>query len=117
MKLSHRVENNICITTIEGKFTGSEVRQLSPYINTILIENQHLKALVLNFNQTTDIDSAGVGAIIITSKILAKKEMKSVLCQLGNKMRGTFEVANLDKIFPIFDTEEAALVFLNQENS
>ncbi len=108
MKLSHRIENTVCIVTTEGDFTKDQSQQLLSYaiglLNTI---SPH--ALIVNMKETTKIDTSGLGVITALSKSAQKKQIGFGICQLTKPIYEVFDKTLFKKTVSIYDTEEIAL--------
>jgi anti-sigma B factor antagonist len=65
--------------------------------------------LVLNFNALDYISSAGLRVLLMVAKKLKPTGGVLVLCNLHNHIREIFDLAGFSALFPIHDSEEAAL--------
>ncbi len=66
------------------------------------------KWIVLDFSEVDFVDSSGLGAVVSLMKRLGE-EGDIAVCNLSENIRGMFRLTRLDRIFPIYDTWEAAL--------
>jgi anti-anti-sigma factor len=65
--------------------------------------------LLLNMAHVTYISSLGLGTLVSLMKKTQRQGGSLKICCLGTDVREVFEVMQLTKILPIFDSEEAAL--------
>jgi anti-sigma B factor antagonist len=68
--------------------------------------------IVLNLSQVEFIDSSGLGAIISGLKALGSYD-RFLLCEIKESALTTFKLTRLDRVFPIFATEDEALASLS----
>jgi anti-sigma B factor antagonist len=65
--------------------------------------------LVVDLGEVSFVDSSGLATLIEALQKVQAYGGKLVLCNLTPKVLGVFQLANLDHIFQIRDTREAAL--------
>ncbi len=114
MKLSQRIENDICIIHVENDITWQNSDSFRFYVQT-LREDNHLKAILVNLEKVIKIDSAGIGVLYSLLKDSHKADIQWMLCQLNDDVLRVIKSVGLDKTFICYDTEQEALVQL-QEN-
>ncbi len=117
MNLSHRILNEACIVEVEGEFIGYKARQLTPYIDTILLKNTELKILILNLGSAIQMDSVGIGIMLKSYKVLQEQQIQFALCQLHDEMIDFLKFIRIDSMIPIYDTEEDVIKKLKEEVS
>lgn len=108
MVFNHRVENGICIVSIEGNIALDGVNEAKAFLKTHL-ENDALKGLLINFDQVNFIDSSGIGLIVSIFKTQQQKSSKFGLCNLSKKNEEIFSITRLNKILNIYGTESEAM--------
>lgn len=57
--------------------------------------------IILDFNQTTFIDSSGVGALVSNLKIAKQKEIELILKNVGPQVMAVFSLTSLDQVLTI----------------
>ncbi|MBF0286470.1 MAG: STAS domain-containing protein [SAR324 cluster bacterium] len=108
MELSHHITNNICLISITGDITKDE----SPSIQEDLlhlVEQKNYRGNIINLENVSSIDSSGIGVIVSIFRACQTKDTRLCLCQLNKKVTNVFELIELDKIIPMYPTEEKAL--------
>jgi anti-anti-sigma factor len=75
---------------------------------TKLIEEGTCK-IICDFSQTEYLASAGLRVLITTSKRLQKCDGKFALCAIKPYVLEVFDISGLNKIFKMYDTQEAAI--------
>ena len=80
---------------------GEELRQL--------VDKQYLVKVVINFERVKFLSSAVLGKLISLHKRLGKEKGRLALCCINKDVRQVFKITRLDKLIPIFDSEESAL--------
>ncbi|MBF0288649.1 MAG: STAS domain-containing protein [SAR324 cluster bacterium] len=108
MQLEHRIDNSVCIISIEGNIALDGVNDVKGYVKTFL-EDESVKAIVLNFSKVDFIDSSGIGLVVSIFKALQGRQAKFALCHLSKKNTEIFSMTRLDKILSIYGTEDEAL--------
>lgn len=68
-----------------------------------------VRSLILNFEPVRRMATHLLGELLVLHKKLHALEGRMVLCGFNSELRETFNILRLDKVFSIFDTEEAAL--------
>ena len=80
---------------------GEELRQL--------VDKQYLVKIVVNFERVKFLSSAVLGKLISLHKRLAKEKGRLALCCINKDVMQVFKITRLDKLIPIFKSEEHAL--------
>ena len=74
--------------------------------------------IVLDFNQTTFIDSSGVGALVSNLKLAKQKEIELILKNVGSQVMAVFSLTSLDQVLTIEKkVEQASSTKSNRANS
>ena len=101
--------------------TGDQIRVLAlageidlhfaPVLRALLEEKRQVatEALVLDLSEVGFIDSTGIAAIVAHLRGARHLGVKFVIGGMSEAVKGIFEVINLQKAMPVFETREAAL--------
>ena len=101
--------------------TGDQIRVLAlageidfhfvPVFRALLAEKREkaAEALVLDLSEVGFIDSTGIAAIITYLRTATQHGLKFVIGGMSQEVKEIFEVINLQKAMPLFETREAAL--------
>ena len=108
MQLEHKIENSICLLTIEGNLALDGVSEAKNYIKPFLSDNS-IKGIVINFEKVNFIDSSGIGLVVSVYKTLQQRQAKVALSNLSKKNIEIFTMTRLDKILSIHDSQESAI--------
>jgi len=108
MIFSHRVEDNICLVSIEGNIALDGVNEAKAFLKPH-IEDPAIKGIVINFEKVNFIDSSGIGLIVSIFKTMQQKEGKFAITNLSQKNEEIFSITRLNKILDIFPTEGEAI--------
>lgn len=98
--------------TLVAEINGEIDLNTSPDLRTALFDlvQQHAPArLVLNLAKVPYMDSSALAVLIETLKLMRRSEGKVYLTDLQPHVRGLLEIARLDAIFAVVDSEQAAL--------
>ena len=108
MICTHRIQNGVCVVSIEGNIALDGVNEAKAYLRPHL-ESADVKGLVINFEKVNFIDSSGIGLIVSIFKTMQQKEGKFALTNLSKKNEEIFSITRLNKILDIFESEQEAL--------
>ncbi len=113
MKLSHRIENAICIVHVRDDITWQNAEDFRFYVQ-LLTEDHHPQAIIVNLEEVRKIDSSGIGVLYSLYKSSHKRDIRWMLCQLSNDVAEVLLSIGLDKTFTFYETEEDALAELQE---
>lgn len=102
-----RVVGIVCVLDLEGEVDLYKSPEVRAELGKIIARKD--KAVVINFQKVSYIDSSGLATVIDAFQKTRIYGGKLVLTSLAKSVRSVFEVARLDKFFSIFDDEAAAL--------
>ncbi|MBF0288032.1 MAG: STAS domain-containing protein [SAR324 cluster bacterium] len=111
MKIAHSLQKQICIVTVEGAIVGKDVFELGMYL-TALPKKEGCTAIVLNLKDTTHLDSSAIGTFLMLFQMFKEKGIKFALSQLNKRIVTISEIIRLDKLIPIYSTEQKAISYL-----
>ncbi len=74
-----------------------------------LVDELGRHKLLLNFGNVEYLSSAALGKLITLNKKVNAAEGKLILCNIDPQIREVFEITKLNKIFTIYNEEQAAL--------
>ena len=108
LKMSQREVDGVTVVALDGRIVlGEESNALREKMKGLLTEGK--KKIVLNVNNITFIDSAGLGTLV-ASHHTAKKEGASLrLCHLDNKFQQVLQITKLLTMLYISSTEAEAV--------
>jgi anti-sigma B factor antagonist len=106
--MSQREVDGVTVVALDGRIVlGEESNALREKVKGLVAEGK--KKIVLNVNNITFIDSAGLGTLV-SSHHTAKKEGASVrLCHLDNKFQQLLQITKLLTLLYISNTEAEAV--------
>ena len=108
LRMTQREVDGVTVVALHGRIVlGEESNVLREIVKRLLAEGK--KNTVLNMENITFIDSAGLGTLV-TCHYTAKKEGASMrLCHLNTKFKELLHITKLLTLFELFDTEAAAV--------
>ena len=112
MIFSHRMENGICVVTVEGNIALDGVNEVKSYLKPHM-DNPDVKGILINFDKVNFIDSSGIGLIVSVFKTMQQKEGRFALSNLSKKNEEIFNITRLNKILDIYPSEEEGLAALS----
>ena len=108
MKMTNREVHGVSIVALDGRIVlGEESNALRQKLKGLIAEGK--KQIVLNMDNITYIDSAGLG-ILVAADCSAKTQGASlVLCHLGSKFQEVLQITKLVTVVEVCNTEAAAV--------
>src|SRR2546429_6839331 len=74
-----------------------------------LVDDLGRRKILLNFQNVEFLSSAALGKLITLNRKLQSVEGRLVMCSIAKEIREVFEITKLDKLFKIYNEEQAAL--------
>ena len=108
MLLETRQDEGVLIVTPLEKHLDGHV---APAFQTALLEriDAGARRIVVNLHCVQFMDSSGLGALVVALKRLGREgELK--VCELSDGVRSMFELARLDRLIPILETERDTIL-------
>ncbi len=112
MKINSKEQQGVQVVEVSGDIDFHTSRDLREKFQQIL-NNKGAKLLV-NLKKVNYIDSSGLATFVEALQHVKQSGGKLVLVGLAPAVRGVFEIAKLDSIFSLSDSEEKALLTLSQ---
>ena len=108
MKISQRDVRGVTILDLQGRFVMEDgVAQFVEEMSRLI--RQARRGILLNFDQVTYLDSAGVGAIASKYITARKRAVDVKLLNLRRKSYKVLDTTRLLTIFESFESEDAAI--------
>jgi len=108
LKMSQREVDGVIVVALDGRIVlGEESNALREKVKALLAEGK--KKIVLNMNNITFIDSAGLGTLVAAHHTAKKDGASLRLCHLGNKFQEVLQITKLLTVFDVSNTEAEAV--------
>lgn len=110
-----KMHNNIGIIKLSGEldaYTSGRFREVM--IETLENGCAHL---VISLADVEYVDSSGLGALVGGLKRVSERKGRLVLVGARPQVRKVFEITGLEKVFPIYGTEQEAIEALEHSES
>jgi anti-sigma B factor antagonist len=108
LKINSRQVDGVGVVDLAGRIVlGEESNALREQIKGMLAAGQ--KKIVLNLNDVTYIDSAGLGALVAAHHSARMQGASLKLAHLGSKFQEILQVTKLLTVFEVHDTEAQAI--------
>lgn len=108
MEFSQRIENGICIISVDGNIALDGVNEAKAFLKSH-IEDDGVKGIVINFENVNFIDSSGIGLIVSVFKTMQERNGAFAISNLSKKNEEIFTITRLNKILNIYPTESEAV--------
>ncbi|MEM8872879.1 MAG: STAS domain-containing protein [Planctomycetota bacterium] len=95
-----------------AKIDGEIDLHVSPGMREVLmglVDGRPVKKLVLNLEGVPYMDSSAIAVLVELLQKLRANEGRIFLCNLHERVRGLLEIARLETIFELVDSEQNAL--------
>lgn len=108
LKITSREVDGVSVLALEGRIVlGEESGALRESVKSLLAKNK--KQIVLNMDNVTYIDSAGLGTLVAAHHSARSQNASLRLSNLGSKFQEILQVTKLRTVFEVFDSEAAAI--------
>jgi anti-sigma B factor antagonist len=108
LKITTREVDGVTVAALDGRIVlGEESNALREKIKTLVAEGK--KKVVLNMDNITFIDSAGLGTLVASHHSAKAQGAALKLCHLGTKFQEVLQITKLMTIFDVYNTEAEAV--------
>ncbi len=98
------------ITTNVEKLNATNAPELKAELT--VLSKKNVNNIVIDMSQTKYCDSSGLSAILIANRMCKDRNGRFVLSGLQTNVMKMIEIAQLDKVLTIVDSEEEALALI-----
>jgi anti-sigma B factor antagonist len=100
--------DGLTVVWLDGRIVlGEETGALRETVRNFVAQGN--KKLILNMNNVTLIDSAGLGALVAAYSSAKSGGASLRLCHLGAKFHELMQITKLLTLFEVFDTQAEAI--------
>lgn len=110
MKLSLKENKEVWVLEVSGEIDFHSSRELRDKFKEI--SDKNCSKLMVNLKKVTYIDSSGLATFVEALQKMGRVGGKLVLVGLVPAVRGVFEIAKLDSIFALEESEEKGISVL-----
>jgi anti-sigma B factor antagonist len=108
LKMTAREVDGVSVIAMDGRIVlGEESNALRENLKTLVTEGK--KKVVLNMDNITFIDSAGLGTLVAAHHSAKNQGASLRLCHLGTKFQEVLQITKLMTIFEVYNTEAEAV--------
>ncbi len=108
LKMTSREVDGVTVVAMDGRIVlGEESNALREKVKSLVAEGK--KKVVLNMDNVTFIDSAGLGTLVAAHHSAKGQGASLRLCHLGNKFQEVLQITKLMTIFDVYNTEAEAV--------
>src|ERR1700740_2959189 len=106
--MTNREVDDVSVVALDGRIVlGEESNAMREKVKGLLSEGK--KKIVLNMDNITFIDSAGLGTLVASHHTAKKDGAALRLCHLGSKFQEVLQITKLLTVFDVTDTEAQAV--------
>jgi anti-sigma B factor antagonist len=108
LKITNREVDGVSVVALDGRIVlGEESNALRERVKALIAAGK--KKVVLNMDNITFIDSAGLGTLVAAHHSAKSQGASLRLCHLGSKFQEVLQITKLLTVFEVYDTEAAAV--------
>jgi anti-sigma B factor antagonist len=108
LKMINREVDGVSVVALDGRIVlGEESNALREKVKGLIAAGK--KNIVLNMNNITFIDSAGLGTLVAAHHSAKTQGAGLRLCHLGSKFQEVLQITKLLTVFDVFNTEAEAV--------
>ena len=108
LKMTNREVDGVSVVALDGRIVlGEESNALREKVKSLIADGK--KKLVLNMNNVTFIDSAGLGTLVAAHHSAKTQGAALKLCHLGSKFQEVLQITKLLTVFDVYNTEAEAV--------
>ena len=100
--------DEVAVVWLDGRIVlGEETGALRETVKSLLAQGK--RKLILNMNNVTLIDSAGLGALVAAYSSSKSGGASLRICHLGTKFNELLQLTKLITLFEVYDTQADAM--------
>jgi anti-sigma B factor antagonist len=108
LKFTNREVDGVAVLALDGRIVlGEESNALREKVKAVVAEGK--KKIVLNMDNVTFIDSAGLGTLVASHHSAKAQGASLKLCHLGSKFQEVLQITKLLTVFDVYNTEAEAV--------
>jgi anti-sigma B factor antagonist len=108
LKMTNREVNGVSVVALDGRIVlGEESNALRERVKALMAEGK--KKVVLNMDNITFIDSAGLGTLVAAHHSVKTQGASLRLCHLGSKFQEVLQITKLLTVFDVYNSEAEAV--------
>ena len=107
LEITTESENGVLIARAGGRIDGANARDFESAVQAAMRECGG--AFVLDCAELSYVSSAGLRAMLLIAKALAKRNVPFALCSLSEPVAEVFQVSGFDQIISIHRSRDEAL--------
>jgi anti-sigma B factor antagonist len=108
LKMTNREVDGVAVVALEGRIVlGEESNALREKVKSMIAEGK--KKVVLNMQNITFIDSAGLGTLVASHHSAKSQGAALKLAHLGSKFQEVLQITKLLTVFDVYNTEAEAV--------
>src|SRR5436190_21108043 len=106
--MTYREVNGVSVVALDGRIVlGEESNALREKVKSLIAEGK--KKIVLNMDNVTFIDSAGLGTLVAAHHSVKTQGASLRLCHLGSKFQEVLLLTKFRTVFDVYKTEAEAV--------
>lgn len=102
--------NEMAIVQVPARLSVLEAVGFKQTCQNLTEANSHPQQIILDFHQTTFIDSSGLGALVSNFKTAQEKGIAMILRNVTPQVMAVLNLTGLDKVFPIESISETPTI-------
>ena len=115
LKMTNREVDGVAVVALDGRIVlGEESNALRETVKALMAEGK--KKVVLNMDNITFIDSAGLGTLVAAHHSVKTQGASLRLCHLGSKFQEVLQITKLLTVFDVYSSEAEAVASFSKSS-
>jgi anti-sigma B factor antagonist len=115
MNITRKTEKDVLIIFVEGAVDSHTSDELKNNLLKLISEDN--KFFAVDFSGVTHITSAGLGSLVVVTKMVMLRRGYIALCALNDLVKKVFAIVKFESYIKIFETREEAIVSVTAARS
>lgn len=105
--IKHRIEGEVLVCEIEGRLDATQSQAIQDELLALIAA--HPRKVLLHLGQVSYLSSMGIRVLVRAAKQVRAADGALKLCHVGATVRKVLDIAGMDGILDIRESEPAAL--------
>jgi anti-anti-sigma factor len=101
LPLASTLVNETLLIQVPARLSVIEAPSFRNHFQELLQQKTTLTKVILDFSETTLIDSSGIGSLLASLKMAQQRDIKVSVCSLNLQVEFTFSLTGLDQLFEL----------------
>jgi anti-sigma B factor antagonist len=114
MNFETKLVGDVTIFKLNEKRLDTSISGLLKGEFTMILKVEGVQKIIIDLSEVESCDSSGLSAILVANRIVSANEGQIRLAAPSEKVRNLIKITQLDRVLPVTDTVEHALIDLGK---